>query len=94
MFWRTQSSIRIPGTAVALRLTRAGLLTVDDQGPGIPPEQHGQLFERLWRGTQVCRNGSGLGLAIVKEGAARIGATIKFHSEPRRGTSFCVQFAT
>jgi signal transduction histidine kinase len=83
-----------PGTAVSLTVTPAGLLTVDDQGPGIPPEQHGHLFERFWRGPQAGPKGSGLGLAIVKEVAARIGATIKLDSEPRRGTSFCVQFAS
>jgi signal transduction histidine kinase len=82
------------GTGVSLTVTAAGALTVDDQGPGIAPEHHSQLFERFWRGAQAGRDGSGLGLAIVKEVAARIGATIRLHSEPRQGTSFCVQFAT
>jgi len=82
------------GTAVSLTVSAAGALTVDDRGPGIPPEHHSHLFERFWRGSQARRNGSGLGLAIVKEVAVRIGATIKLDSEPRRGTSFCIQFAT
>jgi signal transduction histidine kinase len=82
------------GTGVSLTVTAAGALTVDDQGPGIAPEHHGQLFERFWRGTQAGRDGSGLGLAIVKEVAARIGATVKLDSELRQGTSFCIQFAT
>jgi signal transduction histidine kinase len=82
------------GTAVSLTVTTAGVLTVDDQGPGIPAEHRNHVFERFWRGTEAGRTGSGLGLAIVKEVADRIGATIRLDTAPRRGTSFSVQFAT
>jgi two-component system sensor histidine kinase QseC len=40
-------------------------LSVADNGPGIPPEQRQQLFERFKRGNQQVA-GSGLGLSIVK----------------------------
>ncbi len=40
-------------------------LSVADNGPGIPPEQRDQLFERFKRGNQQIA-GSGLGLSIAK----------------------------
>ncbi len=48
------------------RQTRTALLVVEDNGPGIPTEQHAQVFERFVRATYE-GNGCGLGLAIVKE---------------------------
>lgn len=42
-------------------------LAVQDNGPGIPPDERERIFDRFYRvlGTQT--HGSGLGLAIVKE---------------------------
>lgn len=48
-------------------------LTVRDSGPGIPPEERPQLFERFYRGSASRRTnspGTGLGLAIAREIAA------------------------
>jgi two-component system OmpR family sensor kinase len=39
-------------------------LTVDDSGPGIPPEERGRIFERFHRATER-PGGAGLGLAIA-----------------------------
>jgi len=69
-------------------------LTIDDCGPGIPPEERARIFDRFWRGSRVGVNGSGLGLAIVKEVADRIGATIEVEAPARGGARFCVHFAT
>ncbi|WP_246060868.1 HAMP domain-containing sensor histidine kinase [Nocardioides dongxiaopingii] len=45
-----------------------GVLTVDDQGPGIPEDQREKVFDRFWR-TEESRSmpGSGLGLSIVRQ---------------------------
>jgi signal transduction histidine kinase len=48
-------------------------LTVEDEGPGLTPEQAEQAFERFWRGPS---GGSGLGLAIVKAIAERHGGGV------------------
>lgn len=40
-------------------------VAVTDHGPGVPPEQHGRLFERFVRGSGAAAGGAGLGLAIV-----------------------------
>ncbi len=59
------------------------ILEVEDNGPGIPPAERGQVFERFYRilGSDV--EGSGLGLAIVREIAQRHGATVAVSHNPR-----------
>jgi PAS domain S-box-containing protein len=44
------------------------IIKVHDTGPGIPAEEHAQVFEKFYRATTAPRDveGSGLGLAIVK----------------------------
>jgi two-component system sensor histidine kinase QseC len=42
------------------------MLSVDDSGPGIPPEERGLVFERFYRQVGTNVPGSGLGLSIVK----------------------------
>lgn len=56
---------------LGLSLTSKGkrvLLFVDDNGPGIPPEEREHVFEKFYRGSQT-RNvpGSGLGLYLAKK---------------------------
>jgi signal transduction histidine kinase len=63
---------------VAVRREReAAILTVADQGPGIPPDDLGRVFDRFWRGPGQTSEGTGLGLsiaaAIVTRHAGRIG---------------------
>lgn len=70
-------------------------VVVSDQGPGIPPDQVGSIFERFWRADQARqrggRTGAGLGLAIVRENAAVLGAEVEVESSPERGTRFTVR---
>lgn len=46
---------------------REALLEVEDNGPGIPPEQREQVLERFFRAPGAPGSGSGLGLAIVRD---------------------------
>ena len=69
-----------PGTQVLLRAerTRAGVsLSVEDDGPGIPSEQLGHVFERFYRGDGSQASGSGLGLAIALELARVMGGALE-----------------
>ncbi len=67
------------GGEVTLRTgRRAGraFLEVEDNGPGIPADERGQVLERFHRGKGTPGEGSGLGLAIVREIAHRHGGAI------------------
>lgn len=65
---------------VALRADGDGVvLTVDDDGPGVPPADRDQVFERFTRlddGRARDDGGSGLGLAIVRAAATRHGGSV------------------
>ncbi|PWR18773.1 sensor histidine kinase [Zavarzinia compransoris] len=61
-----------PGTCVALALERDGsqlVARVEDEGPGIPEEALGRIFERFYteRPNEQVGSHSGLGLAIVRQ---------------------------
>ena len=57
--------------AVTVRLAN-GVLTIDDQGPGIAPADLPHVFERFYRSRESrSMPGSGLGLAIVHQVAER-----------------------
>ncbi|MGB8879650.1 MAG: sensor histidine kinase, partial [Solirubrobacteraceae bacterium] len=62
-----------------------GLLTVEDDGPGIPPELGRRAFERFVRGARTGSRGSGLGLAIVRAVAESHGGTVSLE-DPEIGT--------
>lgn len=62
------------------------LLTVEDSGPGIAPEDRSRVFDRFYRSSDLApETGSGLGLAIVKTIADRHGATLQLDASPRLG---------
>lgn len=71
-----------PGGGVRLELVSrgGGVLTVADDGPGIPPEHVPHLFVRFFRGDPARRRseGTGLGLAIAKAGAEAHGGSLEF----------------
>lgn len=51
------------------------LLQVDDDGPGLSPEERSRVFQRFVRGSGSVPGGSGLGLALVSESAEALGGT-------------------
>jgi two-component system sensor histidine kinase QseC len=66
---------------------------VDDSGPGIPPTQREQIFERFYRvDKNQHREGVGLGLAIVGQIAFLHNAIIKVDESPMNGARFTVKF--
>ena len=61
---------------VAVRRGESGaVIEVVDSGPGIPPAEREQVFDRFYRRGKEC-SGSGLGLAIVRSAVERHGGTI------------------
>ncbi len=76
-----------PETPVEVRASErngAAVLEVEDAGPGIPPGQREQLFERFFRLEGTRASGSGLGLAIARELAELMDGSIELESEPGR----------
>jgi two-component system OmpR family sensor kinase len=85
-----------PGTAVEATVERINgevVLSVEDDGPGIPPELRDKVFERFFRGDGDRSGSSGLGLSIVQAVAHSHDATVSLE-EPLdgRGARFVVRF--
>ena len=76
---------------VALTNGPAPQLTVDDDGPGIPEDARGRIFEPFTR-LDTEAPGSGLGLALVAQQAARHGAEVEVRDSPLGGSRFTVTF--
>ncbi len=71
------------------------VLTVKDNGIGIPEEHQERVFERFYRvdkSRSKRSGGTGLGLAIVKHIAASHNAVITLESEVGKGTTVKVKF--
>ncbi|TNM38712.1 HAMP domain-containing histidine kinase [Nocardioides albidus] len=65
------------GGRVTVRLSD-GVLTVDDQGPGIAEADRTRVFDRFWRSDDArTLPGSGLGLAIVRQVAERHSGSVQ-----------------
>jgi signal transduction histidine kinase len=76
------NAVRHARTTVALSVTaseRDAVVAVSDDGPGIPPERHDEVFERFARldGARAQgEGGTGLGLAIARDVVVAHGGTI------------------
>jgi len=84
-----------PGTAVEATVERRNgevVLSVEDDGPGIPPELRDKVFERFFRGAGDRSGSSGLGLAIVRAVAQSHAGSVALE-EPLdgRGARFVVR---
>lgn len=71
------------------RTPRGLRLTVEDDGPGIPPEIRDTLFDPFV--TRGKAEGTGLGLAIAKAFVERQGGTVRLDTSDR-GTRFTLEF--
>lgn len=85
------------GTMVRLGLARDGrdvVVTVADDGPGIPTADRAHIFDRFYRADKArarASGGTGLGLAIVRSIAQAHGGSVAVESERGRGTTFSVR---
>lgn len=69
------------------------VLTIKDNGQGIPPEKVKTLFRRFYEGDYRRFNtiGTGIGLSLTKDLVELHQGTITVESELDKGTSFCVK---
>ncbi len=66
------------------------LIAVDDDGPGIPPEDRGkamQPYQRLHREADADHRGAGLGLALVQRVAQGLGGSVELETSALGGLS-------
>jgi two-component system, OmpR family, sensor kinase len=88
-----------PGTTVTTSLSTTNgqvVVTVADDGPGIPAAQQPEVFERFARGDSSrsrAAGSTGLGLAIVAAVVSAHGGTISLASQPGR-TVFTIGLGT
>ncbi|MEQ8671976.1 MAG: ATP-binding protein [Aggregatilineales bacterium] len=69
------------------------IITVTDQGLGIPNDNKAYIFDRFYRGDNIEGiPGTGLGLSIAKSAVDAHEAKISFFSEVGTGTTFTVKF--
>ncbi len=78
---------------VRVGLVRTGddaVVTVDDDGPGLPPAERERVFDRFGRGTTAVPGGSGLGLALVRESVTSLGGSVTAGPSPLGGLQVTV----
>ncbi|HXF74404.1 MAG TPA: HAMP domain-containing sensor histidine kinase, partial [Actinomycetota bacterium] len=86
-----------PGTPVRVRVEGVdgwAELSVEDEGPGVPPEHAPRIFERFYRvepSRSRAHGGAGLGLAIVAAVARAHGGTVEHEPLPGGGARFRVR---
>ena len=92
-----ENAARYARTTVAVALARddqCALLTVDDDGPGIPPDLREEVFKRFMRvdpARDRTNGGAGLGLAIVSDIVASHGGTVQARESPSGGARLRVR---
>lgn len=95
-----RNAIRYGGTGLIKIAARreddeSAILTVRDEGPGVPPESLLRLFDAFYRpDPSRCREtgGSGLGLAIVKSCLEATGGSVTARNLPEGGFEVTMRF--
>ncbi|MEM1137501.1 MAG: HAMP domain-containing sensor histidine kinase, partial [Bacteroidota bacterium] len=67
------------------------LISVADNGIGIPDEYKEEIFKMFFRVSDSGKNGSGLGLYIVKETTAKLKGTVEVISIAGKGSTFLIR---
>jgi signal transduction histidine kinase len=66
------------------------VLTIKDNGEGIPAEELPKIFDMFYRGSESSQ-GSGLGLYIVKDALHKLNGSISVETKPQQGTTFRIE---
>ena len=86
-----------PGGMISVRLYKSGkevIVTVSDNGPGIPKEDLSHIFDRFYRVDKARSRetgGTGLGLSIVRQIVLLHGGPVSVKSEEGQGATFIVE---
>jgi signal transduction histidine kinase len=89
-----ENALRLTPSGGEVRvIAAAGLLRVEDTGPGLEEDDRARAFERFYLHSRYGRErpvGTGLGLAIVKELTQAMGGSVEVESRPGELTAFTV----
>ena len=96
----TDNAVKYSGShgSVRVELRRDGndvVLSVADNGPGIPEEDLPRVFERFYRVDKArsrAAGGTGLGLSIVQDTVTKRGGTVSAANRPEGGAVFTVRW--
>lgn len=83
-----------PETKIEVNLSRQDdrfVITIDDQGPGIPKNSLAQLFDKFYRVAGSPPGGTGLGLSIVKCIIELHWGSIEVENIPSGGARFRIE---
>jgi two-component system OmpR family sensor kinase len=85
------------GTPVRIGVGTDGgesVLVIEDEGPGLSPEEKARVFDRFYRADASrarATGGAGLGLAIVRSIVTAHGGRVEVRSAPGKGAAFQVR---
>ena len=66
-------------------------ISIEDNGPGIPENLFGTVFEKFFRAPGTPPGGVGLGLSIVKNIAEIHNGRVHVHNRPEGGACFTIE---
>jgi signal transduction histidine kinase len=95
-----ENAVRYGAARQAIRVglaptTREAVITVSDEGSGVPPPERATIWKPYHRGTAASHRaagGSGLGLAVVREVVERHGGRVDVGAAPGGGAQFVIVF--
>ena len=70
------------------------LITIADQGPGIPELEMANIFDKFYRLPDTRTGGTGLGLSIAKGFTEAHGGTIRVENQKEGGAQFTISIPT
>ena len=91
------AQVHAPGADVVVTVEAVGVnavVTVSDNGPGMPPHVAANAFDRFYRGSPTSDSGlrtTGLGLSIASGIIKAHGGTIDLDTTPGAGATFTIR---
>jgi len=84
-----------PGSPIAVRAEKGDgcvIVSVGDQGPGIPEREQLRIFQKFYRSSDTHQHvtGSGMGLTIAREIVRAHGGDIWVRGRAGQGSEFCI----